>query len=121
MTAAATLASPGLRALDALEAVLREQQRAMVAGDLPAIERAGARLGAVLADRTWRQDPALATPAARRRLREVMRSAAVNAAVAARGDAHAAGMLEAIGVAPGLYTASGSRGGASSSGRGVSA
>jgi len=121
VTAAAAVASPGLRALDALEAALREQRRAMVAGDLPAIDQAGARLGAVLADRTWRQDPALAAPAARRRLREAMRAAAVNAAVAARGDAQAARALEAIGVAPGLYTASGGWGGATAAGRGVSA
>jgi uncharacterized protein (DUF2267 family) len=114
-------ASPGLQALDAIEAVLAAQRDAMVAGDPAAIEQASARLHALLADRSWRHDAALAAPDARRRLRAVLLAASVNAGVAARGDAHAARALAAIGVSPGLYTASGGWGGPTSGGRGVSA
>lgn len=113
--------SPGLRALDALEAALAEQRDAMVAGDLAAIERASARLGALLADRSWRLDAALTSPPARRRLRDALVAASVNAGIAARGDAHAARALAAIGVSPGLYTASGAWGGRTGPGRSVAA
>ncbi len=121
MTADRAAGSPGLRALDALQAAIAEQRDAMVAGDLPAIERASARLAALLADRAWRQDAALSAPPARRRLRAALLAASVNAGVAARGDAHAARTLAAMGVSPGLYTASGGWGGPMSAGRNVSA
>jgi hypothetical protein len=101
----------GERALGALETLLAAQRRALVAGDLPELEQSHVRIHAMLSDPAWRQDAARARSPAR--LRAAMTSAAVNAGLAARGEARAARALSALGATPGLYTASGGLAGAS--------
>jgi hypothetical protein len=97
--------APGERALVALEALLAAQRNAMTAGDLAALEQSHTRIHALLSDPDWRHDAArVRSPV---RLRTALKSAAINAGLAARGEAHAARALSALGAAPGLYTPSG--------------
>jgi len=96
---------PGERALGALEALLATQRQAMTAGDLPALEQAHGRIHALLADPAWRGDAARTRSTTR--LRTALKAAALNAGLAARGEAHAARALAALGASPALYTATG--------------
>jgi hypothetical protein len=98
--------APGDRAIGALEALLAVQRQAMAAGDLPALEQSHARIHAMLSDAGWRRDAARTRSTTR--LRTALKAAALNAGLAARGEAHAARTLSALGVSPGLYGARGS-------------
>ncbi len=106
-------------AADALAELLGAMRAAMVAGDLPALEALRARTQAVLADPAWRRD--LSDGADPGRLRAVRALAGVGAALAARGESHAARALAALAPSPSLYTASGALGARSGATRGVSA
>ncbi len=115
---------PGERALGALEALLATQRQAMAAGDLPALEQVHGRIHALLADPAWRRDAARTRSTTR--LRTALKSAALNAGLASRGEAHAARALSALGASPAFYTASGGFAGgsfpsASGGARGLSA
>jgi hypothetical protein len=112
-------AGPGERALSALEALLALQQQAMVAGDLPALEGSHARIHAMLSDPEWRRDAARAR--SQLRLRAAIKTAAINAGLAARGEAQAARSLAALGIAPDLYNATGGLSARGARSRGLSA
>lgn len=107
------------KAIGALEALLETQRRAMIAGDLAALGDTSARIHALLSDPAWRRDAARSRDPVR--VRTALKTAAVNAGLAARGEAHAARALSALGTAPSLYTASGALGAQSGRQRGVSA
>jgi hypothetical protein len=106
--ASAANAGAGERALNALEQLLHSQREAMVAGDLVALQGAHARIHALLNNPSWQRDAAKGTSV--NRLRNALRTAAVNAGLAARGEAQAARALATLGVgqAPGVYNAAGS-------------
>jgi len=106
--ASAANAGAGERALNALEQLLHSQREAMVAGDLVALQGAHAKIHALLNNPSWQRDAAKGTSV--NRLRNALRSAAVNAGLAARGEAQAARALATLGVgqAPGVYNAAGS-------------
>jgi hypothetical protein len=106
--ASAANAGAGERALNALEQLLHSQREAMVAGDLVALQGAHARIHALLNNPSWQRDAAKVTSV--NRLRNALRTAAVNAGLAARGEAQAARALATLGVgqAPGVYNAAGS-------------
>jgi Ser/Thr protein kinase RdoA (MazF antagonist) len=109
----------GERAIAALEALLGAQRAAMLAADVAALADAHGRIHALLSDPGWRRDAArLRSPL---RVRTALKAAAINAGLAARGEAQAARALAALGVAPGLYTASGGLGGRDARGRGITA
>jgi hypothetical protein len=91
--------------LGALETLLATQRQALAAGDLTALEQAHARIHAMLSDPGWRRDAARTRSTTR--LRTALKRAALNAGLAARGEAHAARALSSLGVSPGLYNASG--------------
>jgi hypothetical protein len=107
------------KAVGALEALLDAQRRAMVAGDVPALDDASTRIHALLSDPAWRRDAARSRDPMR--VRAALKTAAVNAGLAARGEAQAARALSALGAAPDLYTASGALGGRGGRSRGISA
>jgi hypothetical protein len=86
--------------------MLADQRNAMASGDLPALEQVNAGIHALLADPDWRRDAARTRTGPR--LRTALKSAAINAGLAARGEAHAARALSALGATPALYTATGS-------------
>jgi hypothetical protein len=94
--------------LNALEQLLHSQREAMVAGDLVALQGAHAKIHALLNNPSWQRDAAKGTSV--NRLRNALRTAAVNAGLAARGEAQAARALATLGVgqAPGVYNAAGS-------------
>jgi hypothetical protein len=100
-----------LGALEALEALLLVQRKAMTAGDLAGLEQSQTRIHALLGDAAWRHEAARSRSPAR--LRTALKSAAINAGLAARGEAHAARALSALGATPGLYTPSGGLSGGS--------
>jgi hypothetical protein len=106
--ASAANAGAGERALNALEQLLHSQREAMVAGDLVALQGAHAKIHALLNNPSWQRDAAKGTSV--NRLRNALRTAAVNAGLAARGEAQAARALATLGVgqAPGVYNAAGS-------------
>jgi hypothetical protein len=110
---------PGERALQALETLLDAQRRAMTTGDVSAMEQAHAQIHALLSDAGWRRDAARGR--SQPRLRAALKAAALNAGLAARGEAQAARALAALGVTPGLYTATGGYAGGANPARGVSA
>lgn len=112
-------AAPGERALGALEALLALQRQAMIAGDLPALEDSHTRIHALLSDPEWRRDAARAR--SQLRLRAAIKTAAINVGLAARGEAQAARSLAALGIAPGLYDATGGLSGRGIRSRGISA
>jgi DNA-binding GntR family transcriptional regulator len=107
------------KAIGTLEALLETQRRAMIAGDVPALGDASARIHALLSDPAWRRDAARSRDPLR--VRTALKTAAVNAGLAARGEAHAARALSALDAAPSLYTASGALGAQGGRPRGVSA
>jgi len=123
MTAARARQQPataaGGRALAALETLLEAQRRAMSAGDLAAMQTAHAGIHGLLSDPAWRRDAARS--GAPIRVQAALKSAAINAGLAARGEAHAARALAALGQSPSLYTATGALGAKSGSSRGLSA
>jgi len=112
-------AAPGERALSALEALLALQRQAMIAGDLPALEDSHTRIHALLSDPEWRRDAARVR--SQLRLRAAIKTAAINVGLAARGEAQAARSLAALGIAPGLYNATGGLSGRAIRSRGISA
>jgi len=107
---AAPVANPGAgeRALNALEQLLHTQREAIVSGDLGALQSAHAQIHALLNNPGWQRDAAKGNSV--NRLRSALRTAAVNAGLAARGEAQAARALATMGVgqAPGVYNAAGS-------------
>jgi hypothetical protein len=113
----AVAVAPVEQPLERFERLLDAHRDALAAGDPAAIEQASRQLQSLLSDADWRR--AVARSAAPSRLRAALASAAINAALAARGDSHAARSLAALGLAPSLYTATGGLGG--TSGRGASA
>jgi hypothetical protein len=123
MTAARVRQQPataaGVRALAALEHLLEVQRHAMSAGDLAAMQTAHAGIHGLLSDPAWRRDAARS--GAPVRVQDALKSAAINAGLAARGEAHAARALAALGQSPSLYTASGALGAKSGPSRGLSA
>ncbi len=108
-------------AVDSLGARLDALRAAMIAGDVPAIEEARARLQALLSDPAWRQDASRGTAPAR--LEAALRRIAVDAALAARGEAYSARALAALAPSPSpsLYTSSGALGARGGPSRAVSA
>ena len=106
--AARPAATASERAIGALEALLGEQRAAMVAGDVAALGSVHARIHALLSDAAWRGDAACGRSPMR--VRAALKAAAINAGLAARGEAQAARSLSAMGAAPALYTASGALG-----------
>jgi hypothetical protein len=109
----------GERALAALETLLETQRRAMSAGDVGAMQAAHADIHGLLSNPAWRRDAARVP--SQTRVRAALQSAAINAGLAARGEAHAARALAALGGAPSLYTATGGLGARSGPSRGLSA
>jgi hypothetical protein len=108
----------GERAIAALEALLGAQREAMLAADVAALAELHPRIHALICDAGWRRDAArVRSPL---RVRTALKTAAINAGLAARGEAQAARALAALGAAPGLYTATGALGGRDLRGRGVS-
>jgi hypothetical protein len=110
------------RAIAALEGLLSQQRDAMVTGDLQAMQAAQARLHALLSHPAWQKEAARTRSA--ERLRAGLQAVAVNADLAARGDAHARRGLSALGAGPAVYGAGGNLpayGGSARSSRGVSA
>ena len=100
--------APAVPPLDAVRALLDEQRAALVSGDVAALGRIAPRLQALLADPSWRR--AVADDAVREAVRAALATVAVNAGLAGRAESGASRGLAALGVAPALYTASGSRG-----------
>lgn len=85
----------------ALQALLEQQTAALGAGDLTALQAVHSRLQSLLAHPAWQRDAALcANPET---LRAGLRAMAINADLAARGQAQAARGLAAIGAAPAVY------------------
>jgi hypothetical protein len=117
--ARAPSAAAAQKAVDALEALLDAQRRAMVAGDVRALDASSARIHALLSDPAWRREAARSRDPVR--VRTALKTAAVNAGLAARGEAHAARALSALGATPALYTASGALGARGARSRGVTA
>ena len=119
--ASAANAAAGERALNALEQLLHSQREAIVAGDLGALQGAHAKIHALLNNPGWQRDAAKGTSV--NRLRSALRTAAVNAGLAARGEAQAARALATMGVgqAPGVYNAAGSMARRSGPSRGYAA
>jgi hypothetical protein len=110
------------RAIAALEGLLAQQRDAMVKGDLQAMQSAQARMHALLSHPAWQKE-AVRTRSADR-LRAGLQAVAVNADLAARGDAHARRGLSALGAGPAVYGAGGNLSayaGSARSSRGVSA
>lgn len=107
------------RAIEALERLLDDQRAALVAGDVPTLEAVHARIHALLSDPDWKR--AAARASSPRRVRDALRAAALNAGLAARGEAQAARALAAIGQAPSVYTAKGALGARNGPSRGLSA
>jgi hypothetical protein len=97
---------PGAGALDALESTLRAHRDAMAAGDLPTMHATQARIRTWLTDPRWRASVRADADAAR--LRGALRDAALDAALAARGQAHAGRALACLGMGPAVYTPAGS-------------
>jgi len=112
-------AGSGKRALQALESLLESQRQAMTAGDLSAMEHARSQIHALLSDPSWRREAARS--AAPPRLLASRGAAALNAGLAARGEAQAVRALAALGVTAGLYDAGGGYAGGSNPTRGISA
>ncbi|MFN7645176.1 MAG: hypothetical protein ACK5PW_19175 [Burkholderiales bacterium] len=108
----------GERALAALETLLEAQRSAMSAGDLAAMQDAHAGIHGLLSNPAWRRDAALGP--SQIRVRAALKAAAINAGLAARGEAHAARALAALGERPSLYTASGALGAKNGPSRGLS-
>jgi hypothetical protein len=106
--AARPAATASERAIGALEALLGEQRVAMVAGDVAALQSVHDRIHTLLSDAAWRRDAARGRSPLR--VRAALKAAAINAGLAARGEAQAARSLSAMGAAPALYTASGALG-----------
>jgi hypothetical protein len=111
--------APGDGAIDAVATLLDALRRAMIAGDLPAMEASRTRLHGLLAEPASRRGVAPLASAAR--LGGVLASASVAAGVAARGEAQAARALQALTPSPSLYTASGALGARGGAARGRSA
>ncbi|RPH42864.1 MAG: hypothetical protein EHM87_15570 [Burkholderiales bacterium] len=109
----------GERAIAALETLLEAQRSAISAGDVAAMQTAHADIHGLLSNPSWRRDAARGPSQAR--VRAALQSAAINAGLAARGEAHAARALAAIGGTTSLYTASGALGARSGATRGLSA
>jgi hypothetical protein len=109
----------GERALAALETLLESQRRAISAGDFAAMQDAHAGIHGLLSNPAWRRDAARGP--SQIRVQAALKSAAINAGLAARGEAHAARALAALGESPSLYTASGALGAKSGPSRGLSA
>ena len=93
------------RAIAALEGLLAQQRTAMVDGDVTAMQAAQSRLHALLINPAWQKDAARTRSA--ERLRAGLRAVAVNADLAARGEAQATRGLSALGAAPALYGSAG--------------
>lgn len=93
------------RAIGALEALLAAQRAALVAGDVGALSATHSRINTLLSDPAWRRD--VARGRSPQRVRAALRAAALNAGLAARGEAQAARALAAIGHVPSVYTARG--------------
>ena len=107
------------RAIGTLEALLETQRAALVSGDVAALADVHARIHALLSDPAWKRDAARGRSP--RRVREALRTAALNAGLAARGEAQAARALASLGQAPSVYTARGALGAGGASSRGLSA
>jgi regulator of protease activity HflC (stomatin/prohibitin superfamily) len=116
MSAARPAVAPS-PAVAELEQLLDAQRRAMAAGDVDALESTRRRLQSLLGDAGWLR----AVAADRSRARAALRGAAINALLAARGEAQASRALASLGAAPALYTASGGLGASGGRARGVTA
>jgi hypothetical protein len=112
-------AAAGERALAALETLLEAQRSAMSAGDLAALQDAHTGIHGLLSNPAWRRDAARGP--SQIRVQAALKAAAINAGLAARGEAHAARALAALGESPALYTASGALGAKNGPSRGLSA
>jgi hypothetical protein len=95
----------GHRAAAALERLLEQQRTALVAGDLESMQATQARMHALLVNPAWQRDAARCRDG--ERLRAGLRAVAVNADLAARGDAQATRGLSALGAAPAVYGSAG--------------
>ena len=105
------------RAIAALEGLLAQQRTAMVDGDMPAMQAAQSRLHTLLINPAWQKDAARTRSA--EPLRAGLQAVAVNADLAARGEAHARRGLSALGAAPAqVYGSAGQRSAYAGSGRG---
>lgn len=91
----------GERAVAALQDLLAQQAVALSAGDLPGLQAVQTRLQSLLAHPAWQRDVALCDK--REPLLAGLRAAVVNADLAARGEAHTARALAAMGAAPPVY------------------
>lgn len=109
----------GGAAIEQLESLLDGLRAAMVAGDVAAMEDSRARMQALLSDAAFRK--AVAREAGADSLRALLQHAAVDAGLAARGEAYAARGLSVLTRSSSLYTASGSLGTRSGASRGVAA
>lgn len=107
------------RAISALESLLAEQRRALVAGDVAGLEAVHGRIHALLSDPSWKR--AAARGRSPQRVREALSAAALNAGLAARGEAQAARALASIGQGPSVYTSKGALGARGGPSRGLSA
>jgi hypothetical protein len=107
------------RALAALEILLEAQRAAMSAGDTGAMQTAQEGIHGLLSNPAWRRDAALGR--SQQRVRAALQSAAINAGLAARGEAHAARALTALGGSLSLYTATGALGAQNGASRGLAA
>lgn len=107
------------RAIEALERLLDAQRAALVDGDVAGLEAAHARIHALLSDPDWKR--AAARDRSPQRVRDALRAAALNAGLAARGEAQAARALAAMGLGPSVYTSKGALGGRGGPSRGLSA
>jgi len=85
----------------ALQDLLAQQAVALSAGDLPGLQAVQTRLQSLLTHPAWQRDVALCDQ--REPLQAVIRAAAVNAGLAARGEAHIARSLAALGAATPIY------------------
>lgn len=106
-------------AIESLERLLEAQRRALVDADLGALGTLHDRIHALITDPSWRR--AAARDISMPRVRAALRQAAINAGVAARGEANAARALAALGVASALYTPTGALGAPAMRGKGRSA
>lgn len=112
-------ATAGESALAALESLLAAQRTAMSAGDTGAMQAAQESIHTLLSNPAWRRDAAL--DPSHQRVRAALQSAAINAGLAARGEAHAARALTALGGSLSLYTATGALGAQNGPSRGLAA
>jgi hypothetical protein len=108
-----------VRAIEALERLLDAQRAALVDGDVTVLEAIHERIHALLSDPVWKH--AAARDRSPHRVRRALRAAALNAGLAARGEAQAARALAAMGLAPSLYTSKGALGARGGPSRGLSA